>query len=306
MSQPPASLPSTAPRQLRPRRRWDALPYIFLAPAVLVLATTLIAPLFYNLGLSFQQVNLLEPENNRWVGLENYLWALRDPATRYTFGLTLGFTAVTVFFELLLGLGLALILNLSFRGNRFVRVLLLIPMMVSEVVAALSWRLLMHTDFGLINYLLSLVGIERQAWLGSSLAIPAIMVVEVWQHTPFVMLILLAGLQSLPRDVIEAGEVDGAGPIAQFRYIIWPLLTPIVLLALVFRTMFTLRVFTPVWVLTGGGPADQTMVIGVDIYRTAFRYYDFGKAATLSWILLIVTVIITLVYMRLLRREALS
>lgn len=288
-------------------RKWpNLLPYVLLVPALTILFAVLVIPLFYNLGLSFMDFNLLRPAENGFVGLDNYRELLTNPTSRRSILTTLLFASVTVSIELLLGMGYALLLALPFPGVRFVRTLVLIPMMVSEVVAGLSWRLLFHTDFGLLNYLLSLIGVGRQVWLGSDLALASIMTVEVWQHTPFVTLILLAGLQTLPKEFAEAAEVDGATRWQRFRFVTLPLLKPIILLALVFRTMFTLRVFAPVWVLTGGGPADKTLVVGVDIYRTAFRYYEFGQAATLSIVLLIVTLAITLVYMRLLRREALS
>ncbi len=176
--------------------------------------------------------------------------------------------------------------------------------MVAEVVAALSWQLVLNTEFGLLNYIVGLFGIPKQVWLGPNLALPSVLCVEIWEHTPFVALIVLAGLQTIPNELREAAEVDGASRFQRFAQVTLPLLMPIILLALVFRTMFSLRVFTPVWVLTAGGPADQTLVVGVDIYRTAFRYYDIGGAATLSIVLLVVTLVITIIYMRLLGGEA--
>lgn len=292
-----------------PRRRrgtGDGLGYLLLVPAVTVLALVLVAPLLYSLGLSLFRYNLLRPALNGFVGLANYVNILSDPAARQSLILTLTFAGVAVCFELMLGTAFALLLNMSFRGNRVVRTLILLPMMVSEVVAGLSWRLLFHAEFGLLNYLLSLVGIGKQIWLGPELAFFSVLLVEIWQHTPFVTLIVLAGLQAMPKDIQEAAVVDGASGWQHFKEITLPLLKPILLVALVFRTMFTLRVFTPVWVLTGGGPANKTLVVGVDIYRSAFRYYEFGHAAALSWLLIAVTLAITLVYMRLLRREAVS
>ena len=288
------------------RRRIDWLGYVLLAPAILILVSVLIGPLLYSLVLSFFEYNLLRPEQTAFMGLQNYARLVQSPSARQSLLLTLLFVAVTVPVEVVLGTVIALILNRSFRGNRLLRTLMLLPMMVSEVVAALSWKLLFHSEFGLANYILSVLGFEKQVWLGPGLAMASVMIVEVWQHTPFVTLVTLAGLQSLPKDVLEAATVDGASGLRQLKYVVLPLLKPIVLVALVFRTMFTLRVFTPVWVLTAGGPADSTLVIGVNIYRTAFRYYDFGMASTLSWLLVVVTLAITMVYMLLLRRESLA
>jgi multiple sugar transport system permease protein len=291
-------------RKARPRRGDRDLAYWLLAPTLIVLVSILVVPLAYNLWLSVQQYNLLRPSKNGYVGLKNYVTILSSPAHLSALWLTVKFTAIAVTMEVLLGTVLALLLNLHFTGNHVVRTLILMPMLVSEVVAGLSWQLMFHTEFGLLNYLISLAGIPPQVWLGQGLAFSSTVVVEIWQHTPFVALIVLAGLQTIPKELTEAAHMDGASRGQRFRYIILPLLVPIILLALVFRTMFTLRVFTPIWVLTSGGPADATLVIGVDIYRTAFRYYDMGLASSLSIILLIVTLLITVVYMRLLRQEA--
>lgn len=296
------NMPNKKPR----RRKVLNIGYTLILPAMVVLFLVLVVPLIYNLVLSFYHYNLLQPQSTSFVGLQNYLELLTEPSLRHSLLLTLGFTAGAVTLQLILGFIYALLLNVWFIGNHIFRTIILIPMMVSEVVAGLSWRLLFHADFGLLNYLLSLFGGEPIVWLGPGWALTSVMTVEVWQHTPFVTLIILAGLQGLPADVLEASEVDGAIAWQQFWHIILPLLKPIILLALVFRTMFTLRVFTSVWVLTGGGPADSTLVVGVDIYRTAFRYYEFGQAAALSLLLLVITLSITLIYMRLLRREALA
>lgn len=280
--------------------------YVFLIPALIVLIVVLVGPLVYNIYLSFQRFNLLNPTRNAFIGLRNYINLLSEPSLRHSLSITLLFTAITVSSQLILGFIYAALLNIPFVGNHLVRTIILIPMMVSEVVAGLSWRLLYNADFGLLNYLLSLLNLDPQIWLGPGWALPSVILVEIWQQTPFVTLIILAGLQGLPTDVMDAAEVDGATGLQRFIYVTLPLLKPIILLALVFRTMFTLRVFTSVWVLTGGGPADSTLVVGVDIYRTAFRYYNFGQAAALSLLLLVITLGFTLIYMRLLRRDALS
>ena len=291
--------------QLVPRSD-QSLAYMLLAPAVITLVVVLLVPLAYNVWLGFHEYNLLRPSRNAFVGLRNYWEVLSDPAHLNSLKITVWFTVIAVAAQIVIGTAIALLLNINFQGNHVVRTLVLVPMLVSEVVAGLSWRLIFHTEFGLLNYLIGLVGIPTQVWLGQDLSFASVLIVEIWQHTPFVVLIVLAGLQTIPQELIEASKVDGATRWQRFRNIVLPLLMPIILLALVFRTMFTLRVFTPVWVLTSGGPADSTLVIGVDIYRTAFRYYDLGDAAALSIILLVATLMITLIYMRLLRSEALS
>jgi multiple sugar transport system permease protein len=286
--------------------RKDVLGYALVAPVLLIILVVLVGPLVYNAYLSLFDFNFVRPHRSQFVGLANYVEIFSQPAARRSLLLTVAFTAIVVSCQLVLGFVYALVLHVSFWGNHLVRTLILIPMMVSEVVGGLSWRLLFNADFGLLNYVVSLFGVQPQIWLGPRWAFFSVVVAEVWQYTPFVTLILLAGLQGLPKDVLEAAEVDGATPLQKLYFVTLPLLKPMILLALVFRTMFTLRVFTSVWVLTGGGPADRTLVVGIDIYRTAFRYYEFGQAASLSLILLALTMVFTLIYMRLLRREALA
>ena len=286
--------------------RGDRLAVCMLVPAMSIIILILLVPLMYSLVTSFFQYNPMHPENNAFVGLSNYINILTDPDGRKSLYKTIIFAGVSVSFELVLGVIFALILNLSFRGNRLVRTIILVPMMVSQVVAALSWLLMFHADVGLLNYLLGLFGIPGQLWLGNELAMVSVILVEIWQHTPFVTLIVLAGLQGLPKEVLEAAAVDGASGWRRLWTVVLPLIKPIILVALVFRTMFTLRVFSPVWVLTGGGPANETLVAGVDIYRTAFRYHEFGTATALSWILIFVTFVITIIYMYFLRRESVS
>jgi len=276
-----------------------------LAPAVVVLVVVLLVPLLFSLRMSLFDWSMLSP-THRWVGLGNYRRLLADPGTLASLGITTTFTAVSIAAETVLGMALALLLNAPLRGLRAVRTFVLLPMMVAPVVAALSWRLLLDSDFGVLNYLLAQVGLPPQLWLGRGLALASLIAVEVWENTPFVVLMLLAGLQALPQALLEAARVDGAGFWQQFRSITLPLLSPVLLVTLVFRTMFTIRVFDVVWVLTGGGPADRTLTLSVDIYRTAFRYADLGSASTLSWLLLLVTVAITAVYLRVLQREALA
>ena len=279
------------------------LGYVLILPAVIVLTVALIVPLLYSLYLSFFKWNLKTGIDPVFNGFSNFVKVFKDPSTWNSIYATGVFSTVSVVLEISLGLFIALILNRINRGVRFVRTILIIPMMVSEIVAALSWKFIFDPDFGILNFFFKLMGLPQQTWTGADLAMASLIIVEIWQHTPFVILILLAGLQSISMDVMESAQIDGAGFWSKLIHVTIPLLNPQLMVALIFRTMFTMRVFTAPWVLTGGGPADKTMVLGINIYRKAFRYYDMGDASAISWMLVVISMIITYLYLKLLSRE---
>ena len=276
---------------------------LFATPALAILTLVLVFPLLYSLALSFFSWNMLDGVPPRLVGLRNYLSLLEAPATWNSFRVTAAYVAVTLALEIGLGILVALFLHSLPPAMRWVRTLLLVPMMVAEVVIVLAWRFALDPDFGIVNYVLGLVGAAPQAWTDVRWALASIIVVDVWHNTSFVVLVVLAGLQAIPHDLIESAFVDGAGYWSRVRRVVLPLVNAQIIIALVFRTIFAMRVFTTPWVLTGGGPADRTMVIGISIYRTAFRYYDMGVASALSWMLVLVSVVLTVLYLRLFSRE---
>ena len=276
---------------------------LFLLPALAVLGGVLVFPLLFSLGLSFSKLNMLEGRPPQFVGLANYIQVLGDAGTWNSLWVTFIFVIATLACELAFGTLLALFIYSFPPRMRFVRTFLLIPMMVAEVVTALSWRFLLDPDFGIINHVVVSLGGSAQAWTNAQWALVSIIAVDIWHNTSFVTLILLAGLQSIPHEFLESAKVDGAAYVRRVRHIILPLVNPQLVIALLFRLIFSMRVFTTPWVLTGGGPADRTLVYGIDIYRTAFRYYEMGTAASLSWILVVVSMIITVLYLRLFSRE---
>jgi multiple sugar transport system permease protein len=277
-----------------------AYPYLLVAPTVLVLFAILVWPMISSLIYSFQSYNILRPDLGReFIGFDNYVRLLNSPQFWKSLRVTLIYTSVAVSLELVLGLSLALLLNRThIVGLRFIRTIMLIPFLSTPVVVALAWKFMLHAEFGMLNYFASLLGLPGRVWLGPGYALPSLIAVEVWQHTSFVLLILLAGLQSLPNEPYEAAIIDGASSWQLLTHITLPLLRPVILVALVFRTMFTLRVFDTIWVLTGGGPADATRTLSVGIYLTGFRQFEVGLGAALSWILLLVTMAISLIYWR--------
>jgi multiple sugar transport system permease protein len=276
-----------------------ATPYLFILPTVIILLAILVYPMVTSLYYSFHHYNLLRPDLGRtFIGFDNYRAILSSTPFWHTFRVTMVFTVTAVAFQFLIGMSVAMLLNRALVGLRLIRTVILIPFFATPVVVALTWKLMLHTEFGLVNYLLSLIGISPLNWLGPGIALPSLIMIEVWQNTSFVILILLAGLQALPQEPYEAAIIDGANPWQIFISITLPLLRPVILVALVFRTMFTLRIFDTIWVLTGGGPANETRTFSIGIYLQGFRQFDIGNGAALSWILLLVTLVISMIYWR--------
>jgi multiple sugar transport system permease protein len=300
------TVPTTGQRITTPRfrlRKWT--PYLLLTPAFAFLAVILIYPGIYNFWLSLWRFRYTNLEESRFVGLANYQRMLfEDPQFGQVFQFTMLFVFCTIGLEFVFGLGSALLLNRITVLRSLFTGISIMPYQVAPIAAGLIWRLLWAHDFGLINYGIEQVGLEPVAWLGlAKPAVVAVIVTEVWRSMPFVTIILLAGLTSIPTDIVEAAEVDGASALQRFLRVIFPLLLPSIAVALMFETIFKLRVFDLIYNLTGGGPGIATMPLGILIYRTYFRYFDGGYSATISVLLLILGAILSLLYIRLVYRE---
>ncbi len=279
-------------------RRGPLLPYLLLAPAVAVLLALSIYPLIYSISVSLQTAA-------GW-GLGNFTRLLSDNFFLTAMTHTFVFAIAALTCEFLLGLGLALLLNSQIRGRGLFRASLLVPMMLPPVVAGVVWRLLLNPNFGAVNGTLKQIGIDTESltWTASPrLAMLSVIAVDVWQWTPFVFLVLLAGLQAIPQEPYEAALIDGSSRWQTFRHVTLPLLKPAILIVLLLRTMDLLRVFDQIFILTEGGPGFATETISLYIYRTAFRFFDFGYAAAMSFVLLIVTNVISVFYIRVLKHE---
>jgi multiple sugar transport system permease protein len=277
-------------------------PYWFLAPAVALLLGLTVYPLFYIVRLSLYRMS---PAGEVFVGADNFLRLARDPLFFQSLGQTLVLTVGALALEFGLGLGLALLLDSQIRGRNLWRSLLLLPMILPPVVVGVIWRLIYNPNFGVLNGALQLAGVDttRLTWLADpSVALAAVIVVDVWEWTPFVFLILLAGLQAIPEEPYEAARIDGASAWQTFRHVTLPLLAPAILVALLLRTMDLLRIFDQVFILTQGGPGFATETISLYIYKTAFRFFDFGYAAAMSLLLLVGTLIVSRLYLRVLQR----
>lgn len=267
----------------------DWIRWAFLLPTVLVLFVITIYPMINSFWNSLHYFNLFTPDDKRFVGLGNYGDLLtKDPTfwtvMRITFIYTIGVVAV----QFVGGLGMALLLDRAMRGISVLRTLIIVPILISPVVVGLTWRY-MYEPWGVLNYVLGRFGIAPVEWVSQpNTALMSIMIVDIWQWTPFVVLVLLAGLQSIPREVVEAAALDGLKFRQYFTRILWPLLRPVALIVLLIRMMDALKVFDTVYMLTRGGPGISTYVASMYNYVLFFGNYQVGYAAAMSYIILII------------------
>ncbi len=218
-------------------------------------------------------------------------------------GITFGYTAAAVAAQMALGLAIALLLNVDLPRMRVFRTALIVPMMITPIVGALCWKLLLDPSHGLFNYWLG----RKVVWLGMpGTALAAVWLVNVWQNTPYVALILLAGLRSLPGEPLEAASIDGATRPQMFWHVTLPLLRPYLLVALLLRTIFEFRAFDNIYAMTGGGPANATMVLSMFTYLASFVRFDFSLGAAASWLMLVMSMLMCLFFIAVIRRREAS
>jgi len=269
----------------------------FLAPAALLLAGVTFFPLGYAAWLSLERRSPLEGPA-RFIGLDNYARLVADERFWNALANTAYFTGVSVALELVLGLAIALLMQRPFRGRALLYAIILVPWAVPAAVSARMWEWMYDGEIGILNALLG----THVNWLGSpAWAMHAAILTDVWKSTPFVALLLIAGLQAIPRDLYRAAAVDGAGRARVLWSITLPLLAPVLLVALVFRTIDAFRVFDIVYVLTGGGPADSTETLSIYAYKALFQGLEFGYGSALAVAAFVVAGTVTLIYARLLR-----
>ena len=272
--------------------------WLLILPALLVVGLVFIYPIARAFWLSLFTENLGTQLQPIFSGLYNYSRLLGDGRFWQSLWNTAVFTVISITIELILGMGIALVLNQSFRGRGFVRTSALIPWALPTAVMGLAWAWIFNGQYGVVNDLLQRLGLMETGitWLGDpARAMFALIVAEVWKTTPFISILLLAGLQSISGDLYEAHAIDGANPFQSFRQITLPLLTPQIIIALLFRFAQAFGVFDLVQVMTGGGPAGATETVSIYIYATVRRYLDFGYGAALvvvTFLLLVTAVVI--------------
>lgn len=271
--------------------------YLFLLPAVILLILVGVFPFGFNIFLSLNKFQPGSINSEGFAGLSNFWRAISHTEFPNSFRVTLTYVAVCVGIELFLGLVLALLLNRKLKGKNIIRTSLLVPMMVAPAVSAYIFLYLYNPFIGVVGYYLRL----GKAILGSNLALPGIMAVDVWQWTPFMMLISLAALQSLPGTPFEAARIDGASNWQIFRYITLPLIRPILLVGVLIRMIDTYKIFAYVTIMTEGGPASSTRVLSYHAYDIMFTNLHWGTGGALSLIILFTIILICTVYMKVFR-----
>ncbi|HEX7973577.1 MAG TPA: sugar ABC transporter permease [Anaerolineales bacterium] len=285
-----AEVTTTRPQSMKRSWQRQLEPVLYIAPAFLVLVIILVYPLGYSFWLTFHQWTLRDfIRGVPWVGLQNYIALFSNPDFLNSLRVTFIFVISAIAIEFTLGMGLALLLNHDLKGKGFIRSMILLPMMCTNVVIGLTWRLLFNYNFGIINFYLTQVGLSPVEWLSvPNLAMVSVIIVDVWNTTSFVALMLLAGLQSLPEEPFEAAKIDGASAWQTFSYITLPLLRQSILVALLWRLIDTFRIFDVVYLLTAGGPAHATETVSIYVYNYGFKSFNLGYASAATYIMIMI------------------
>lgn len=300
--------PAGAPPRLSTFGAWcdRNFKWLLVAPAVLLILALSIYPLLFSLVVSFINYDFQIP-GHAFVGLKNFEMVVFDPVARRALLLTAILSSVSVGIEFLLGLAVALVMMKSFRGRGLIMSILIVPLFISPVIVGQAFTLLLQRPFGPTNYVLSqLLGSEvTVSWLTESPWVYfSLVLADVWQWTPFMFVILLAGLTSIPPNLYEAAELDGVGAWQVFWSITLPLLGPMILLALTFRILDAIRLFDTIFIMTGGGPGTQTYTASYYLYTVGFTQFHLSQATAGSWLFLIITAaVVTLLVRRLLKVE---
>lgn len=287
------------------QKREKSLAFFLVVPAVAMLGLLTLYPFGFMIYLSVIRWKAsLAYLPKTFVGISHFIRLFQDEFFWSAIGVTFHFVGVVILIEFFFGLALALVLNREIRGRDVIRSLFLLPMMLAPVAVGLIWRFILNDEVGILNYFFSVLGLPPQAWLGDvRTALAAIILVDIWQWTPFVILVLLAGLQSLPSEPFEAARVDGASPVQMFRFVTLPLLKPVILIVLLFRTIDAYRVFDKIYIMTYGGPQTATETLSLYVYRNGFRHYDMGYTAALSILMLVIIIAISQGYLKFIPQE---
>ena len=277
-------------RQVKQARSDRFRPYFVLAPAFLLTIGILI-PFFVAIYLSLTDISL-RSQNFSFVGLSNYVAMFRNPDFYHAVGVSLRYSLWTTGVEMLLGLGVAMLLNEEHRLARVMRLLLTFPLMVAPVIATLIWQLMTSPSVGIVANWLRRIGLGEFQWgAATGSAMFSVVIIDVWVYTPFVIILVLAGLRGLPAEPYEAASIDGAGPLTVFRSITLPMITPFLLIALIFRLMLSLQEFGIIFALTKGGPGDALVSMSLYSYQQGFQFYDLAKSIPVMFLLYLVVYI---------------
>ncbi|TIP89823.1 MAG: sugar ABC transporter permease [Mesorhizobium sp.] len=274
----------------------------FVVPALVVVSAVIVFPWAFTLWMSVNRWTL--GQSRSFAGMENYLRLGSDPRFWESLVHTLTYTSLSVAAPMFLGTVAALVFDARFPLRGLLRGVFVMPMMATPVAVALVWTMMFHPQLGVLNYLLSLVGIPAQEWIfNANTVIPSLVAVETWQWTPLVMLIVLGGLASVPREPFESAEIDGANAWQQFRYLTLPMIAPFLMIALIIRTIDALKSFDIIYAMTQGGPGTASETINIYLYNTAFSYYDIGYGSAMAVVFFIVIVALSFILLMLRQRS---
>lgn len=291
-------------------RKWasreNIVAWTFNLPTLMILLAIVFWPIIQAAYMSTLFYNLKLPQMTRFIGLDNYISLILDPLFWFSLRVTAIFTLISVLLVTGIGLIFALLLSQEFRGRGVLRGLLLIPWAITGAMAGILWRWMYNPEYGFINIVLNSIGIRvgSYAWLNeSSTALFSVALAYSWSATPIATILYLGALQSLPIDLYDSAKVDGANSWQRFNLITFPLLKPTTMVILIITTMFALKEIGLVYVMTGGGPGNETTVLGWLIYAQAFKFLDFGMGAAVSFVLAAITIVVATFYIKSLYRE---
>ncbi len=269
--------------------------YLLAAPTVLIVLLIILFPITFALISSFFDYTLINKSFNNFIGLDNYVNSFNDEQLFNSISVTFFFVVLVVLFEFLLGFFIAILLNSIDRFKSIYYFILLLPLLINPIVVGLIWRMFLHPQLGILNYLLSLISISPINWLGDpKMAFVTIIFVDIWHQVSFMIILLLAGLSAIPKEPYEAARSDGAGILDCFIHITLPYMRPVIIVTILIRLIFAVKTYDLIYIMTKGGPGDATDLISYYIYRSAFISLNLGEAAAMSTILLFIIVILTL------------
>lgn len=266
--------------------------WFMMIPVIVIFSLGIILPLVYSTSLSLREYDIFLGKD-RFIGIQNYLKIISDVEFQRAILRNVLYTGIVVFANFLIGFAMALVFHRNFCGNQILRGIIILPMLIIPATAAIVWRLMYHPMFGIINQVLGLLGIQGKLWLSNpNIAFYCVLVVDIWAWTPWMFLVLLAGLEGLPEEPIEAARLDGINSWQMVWYIILPMLKPIIAVAVTLKTINTFRAFDYLWVLTRGGPGGSSHILSTFSYSKAFIYLDFGYGSAIAVVTFAISVLL--------------
>jgi len=286
-------------------RRDRRFGWFMTAPGLAALVLVVLFPLFFTIFTSMFEYTLVRPGYDTFVGIDNYRSALAENYFGESIWVTAKFVVAVVLIEFLIGFTVALMLNAVTRFKNVYYPILLMPLLINPVVVAQIWRMFLHPELGIVNYLIGLVGVSKVNWLGDAdIAFWTVVMVDIWHQVSFMIILLLAGLSALPKEPYEAARMDGASTLQSFLHITLPLMRPVIMVTLLIRLIFAIKTFDLIFIMTRGGPGTATDLISYFIYRSAFYGLDIGQASAISVVLLVVVLALTAYLYRYMRSLA--